>query len=93
MNEYTSASLGIILLFLSGLAHSGPYILYGLETSNSPHRGTELQNRIEAGYDYEDTWQFYIYHESDPRNGLEGTGYVGETENGVGVQLRYEFND
>lgn len=71
---------------------AGPYVLYGLETSNSPHRGTELQNRMEVGYSANRYWDFYLYHESDPRNGLEGTGYVGETENGAGVRLRYEFD-
>ncbi len=91
--KYTSALLGIIFVFYSGVAVGNPYLILGLETSNSPHRGTELQSRFELGYNYQDAWDFYIYHESDPRNGTEGTGYVGETENGVGLRYRYDFPD
>lgn len=92
MRYISSASLGIILVFFSGVAFANPYIIVGLETSNSPHRGTELQSRFELGYEFNDRWQFYTYHESDPRNGTEGTGYVGETENGVGLRYRYEWD-
>lgn len=89
MKSYSAA---MILLLLAGMAQAGPYVSYSLETSSSPHRNVELQNRLELGYSPANQWDWYVYHESDPRNGFEGAGWTGETENGAGIRFRYEWD-
>lgn len=90
--------IAIAIAIVPATAIANPYVEYSLETSNSPvHADTELQNRVELGYGFDTpsdvAIDVYVYHESDPRNGFEGRGWPGETENGAGIGFRYEFGD